>query len=68
MIILHFDLQPGFKYMNYFIYSSHTENHNTHDLQKFHQNDEVGIVQILHMYTKRFAQAGLLAVLEIMKP
>ena len=45
-----------------------TENNNTHDLQKFHQNDEVGIVQILNMYTKRFAQAGLLAVLEITKP
>ena len=23
MIILHFDLQPQFKYMNYFIYTSH---------------------------------------------
>ena len=23
MIILHFDLQPQFKYMNYFIYASH---------------------------------------------
>ena len=39
-----------------------------HDLQKFHQNDEVGIVQILDTYTKRFARAGLLAVLEITKP
>ena len=23
MIVLHFDLQPQFKYMNYFIYTSH---------------------------------------------
>ena len=26
MIILHFDLQPQFKYMNYFIYTSHKQN------------------------------------------
>ena len=45
-----------------------TENHKTHDLQKFNQNDEVGIVQILNTYTIQFARAGLLAVLEITKP
>ena len=27
MIILHFDLQPQFKYMNYLIYTSHHEYH-----------------------------------------
>ena len=26
MIILHFDLQPQFKYMNYFMYTSHHNN------------------------------------------
>ena len=29
-----------------------TENHKTHNLQKFHQNDEVGITPILDTYTK----------------
>ena len=27
MVILHFDLQPQFKYMNYFIYTSHQSKH-----------------------------------------
>ena len=35
MIILHFDLQPQFKYMNYFIYTSHHFTpHGRHGLNK----------------------------------
>ena len=35
MIILHFDLQPQFKYMNYFIYTSHHFTpHGRHELNK----------------------------------
>ena len=30
MIILHFDLQPQFKYMNYFIYTSRQVNYREH--------------------------------------
>ena len=35
MIILHFDLQPQFKYMNYFIYNSHHfTTHGRYELNK----------------------------------
>ena len=30
MIILYFDLQPQFKYMNYFIYTSHDYDYDRH--------------------------------------
>ena len=47
---------------------NHTKYRKKHNFQKVHQNDEVRIVPILDTYTKRFARAGLLAVLEITKP
>ena len=34
MIILHFDLQPQFKSMNYFIYTLHFTPHGRYDLNK----------------------------------
>ena len=36
MIILHFDLKPQFKYMNYFIYTSHKiKNNNLKEEKKY---------------------------------
>ena len=59
MIILHFDLQPQFKYMNYFIYTSHHFTpHGRYELNKLTSLQLCGLIAQLtgrasHWYSRR---------------
>ena len=57
MIILHFDLQPQFKYMNYFIYTSHHFSpHGRYELNKLTSLPMCGFIVQLVEHRTSFAE------------
>ena len=54
MIILHFDLQPQFKYMNYFIYTSHhCTPHGRYELNKLASLPMCGFIHVAQLVEHR---------------
>ena len=59
MIILHFDLQPQFKYMNYFIYiSHHFSPHGRYELSKLTSLPMCGFIVQLVEHRTSFAEVA----------